>query len=159
MDNNVQNSNKQNLIIVFLIFMSVVTACTSPNPPTFHLVPAPVEMKIMAGYYPLDSVKCIVKGIDAIVEKKIDTTLTELGSEGYLLQVTSSAIKLTASTIRGIFYGKQTILQLMTANGIPCVEIKDYPRFSYRGIHLDVSRHFFPKEQVLKYLMKWLIIS
>jgi hexosaminidase len=152
MDNNVQNSINRNLIVVFLAFMSVLAACTSSNSPTSQLIPAPVEMEIVAGYYPLDSAKCILEGIDAAVDKRIDTTLTELGPEGYLLKVTPSAIELAAPTIRGIFYGKQTLLQLMTAKGIPCVKIKDYPRFSYRGIHLDVSRHFFPKEQILKIL-------
>ena len=70
--------------------------------------------------------------------------------EGYELEVTKSGIRLTAASQTGIYYGRQTLLQLMTPKGVPCVKIQDEPRFAYRGLHLDVSRHFFPKEEVIK---------
>ncbi|MEI7983181.1 MAG: family 20 glycosylhydrolase, partial [Bacteroidota bacterium] len=85
--------------------------------------------------------------------------------EGYELKVTQKQIHLTAESGAGLFYGVQTLFQLLPpeicktdspAAGvkwtIPCVEIKDHPRFTYRGMHLDVSRHFFPKEFVKRYI-------
>lgn len=152
MNNNILTSIKQSMGSV--IFTSLITfaACSQPNPTTLHLVPEPMEMILMPGYYPLDSLECMSEGIETVVKGKIDTTLTELGTEGYLLKVIPDAIELSATTESGIFYGKQTLYQLLTVKGIPCVKIKDYPRFSYRGIHLDVSRHFFPKEQIFKIL-------
>ena len=60
--------------------------------------------------------------------------------------------RITAADSAGLFYARQTLLQLLTAKGIPCVKITDNPRFGYRGIHLDVSRHFFAKEEVFKIL-------
>ena len=73
-----------------------------------------------------------------------------MGDEGYELSVSSGAVHLNAATGKGAFYGKQTLRQLVSSRGIPCVEIKDTPRFGYRGLHVDVSRHFFPKEEITK---------
>ena len=61
-------------------------------------------------------------------------------------------IDLTALDSAGLFYGRQTLCLLATAQGIPCVEIIDNPCFGYRGIHLDVSRHFFPVETIFRLL-------
>lgn len=74
----------------------------------------------------------------------------------YFLTVTTDSIVITG-TDAGIFYGMQTLLQLMPAESkmqfdIPCVTIHDYPRFSWRGMHLDCSRHFFSVEFVKKYI-------
>ncbi len=71
----------------------------------------------------------------------------KLGTEGYRLEVTPEHVFLTANTQSGLFYGIQTIYKLLTAdesNKLPAATIKDYPRFAYRGMHLDVSRHFMP---------------
>lgn len=70
--------------------------------------------------------------------------------EAYGLQVDKNGIVVEAGTDTGLFYGLQTLLQLITPEGIPYVSIQDEPRFNYRGLHLDVSRNFFPKEFVLK---------
>ena len=76
--------------------------------------------------------------------------------EAYMLDVMPDKIE-TGNTGAGLFYGMQTLLQLAFRNEgldmyIPCVRIEDRPRFGYRGFMLDVSRHFFPKEFVLKML-------
>jgi hexosaminidase len=83
-----------------------------------------------------------------------------LGSEGYELTVTKTGVVIRAPTQAGLFYGVQTLLQLLppeifgatrAANvdwRMPCVQIKDWPRFRWRGLMLDVSRHFFNKAQV-----------
>ena len=87
-----------------------------------------------------------------------------IGQEGYSLEISTSKVLITANAPAGIFYGVQTFLQLLpkeieskTAQSqvkwqTPVVAIKDYPRFAWRGIMLDVSRHFFSKEYVKEYI-------
>jgi len=75
--------------------------------------------------------------------------------ESYTLSVTSQRIEIRATSGAGLFYGMQTLLQLMqpTSTGsysVPSVEIEDTPRFAYRGLMLDVSRHFSTKEFIKK---------
>src|ERR1700722_5020655 len=89
---------------------------------------------------------------------------TNLGPEGYELTVTPTNIIIRAPTPAGLFYGVQTLLQLLppeifstnlvTSVGwqIPCVHIQDWPRFQWRGFMLDVSRHFFNKSEVETFL-------
>lgn len=77
----------------------------------------------------------------------------ELGDEGYILNVNKEGIKIKGNKPAGVLYGIQTMYQLMSTNpnGImPLVYIKDYPRFGYRGLHFDVSRHFHPIEFIYK---------
>jgi len=76
--------------------------------------------------------------------------------EGYRLTITPGKITI-AGKGAGLFYGIQTLIQLIPADGmaslnLPCVEIEDYPRFGYRGMMLDVCRHFFSVEFVKKYI-------
>jgi hexosaminidase len=87
-----------------------------------------------------------------------------LGDEGYRLDVTPRAITIRAATAAGVFYGLQTLRQLFppavyreapvtgVSWRVPAVSIEDTPRFRWRGAHLDVSRHFQPKEFVKKYI-------
>jgi hypothetical protein len=87
----------------------------------------------------------------------------QAGGEAYTLAVTRDSVRIRASDEAGLFYGMQTFLQLLPADdsrsrdgqnaigaSLPCVRIQDTPRFRWRGMHLDVSRHFFPKEDVKK---------
>lgn len=77
-----------------------------------------------------------------------------LDDEQYQLFIDQQNIHLAARTDRGAFYGLQSLKQLMTiADGcvsFACGVIDDRPRFPYRGVMLDVARHFFPKEEVLR---------
>jgi len=87
-----------------------------------------------------------------------------LGKEGYELIVTTNRVVIRAPEQTGLFYGVQTLLELLppqvlsakAAPGIdwqvPCVHITDQPRFGWRGLMLDVSRHFFTKQEVEKLL-------
>lgn len=93
--------------------------------------------------------------------KKIDfriKTIPEVGDEGYLLSVTPQRIIISANNSKGILYGIQSLMQTLpairtnAALKIPSMEITDYPRFSYRGMHLDVSRHFFSPDLVKEYI-------
>jgi hexosaminidase len=81
-----------------------------------------------------------------------------IGDEGYLLHITPASIKITANKKAGIMYAFQTILQTLPAIrtnaplNIPAMQVKDYPRFQWRGMHLDVSRHFFSPNLVKEYI-------
>jgi hexosaminidase len=89
---------------------------------------------------------------------------TTLGAEGYQLEATTKGVTIRAASAAGVFYGMQTLRQLLPAAifrdapvagvawTLPAVTIEDTPRFSWRGAHLDVSRHFMPKEFVKKYV-------
>ena len=76
--------------------------------------------------------------------------------EAYRLNVSTTSVTLSSRTPTGLFRGIQTLRQLLppvtTTMGIPTVEIVDAPRFEYRGMHLDVARHFFPVAFVKKYI-------
>jgi hexosaminidase len=79
-----------------------------------------------------------------------------LPADGYRLAITPQQI-LIAGKGAGLFYGIQTLIQLMPIERsavakLPCVQIEDYPRFGYRGLMLDVCRHFFSVEMVKKYI-------
>lgn len=75
----------------------------------------------------------------------------------YTLAVTASGVKVRSHSGQGVFYGIQSLLQLLPVDksaklNIPWVSIKDEPRFAYRGMHLDVGRHFFSVADVKKYI-------
>ncbi|HXB95917.1 MAG TPA: family 20 glycosylhydrolase [Puia sp.] len=93
------------------------------------------------------------------------------GPEGsYTLESTGDGIRITGSTAAGTFYGIQTLIQLLPVSpfestslgprvspghgglSIPAVSVLDYPRFAWRGLHLDVGRHFFPVDFVKRYI-------
>jgi hexosaminidase len=84
-------------------------------------------------------------------------------AEGYLLDVEKDGIVIRARTAAGAFYAVQTLRQLLPANvsankklDVPCTApactIRDYPRFGYRGLHLDVGRHYFPVPAIKRYI-------
>jgi hexosaminidase len=88
-----------------------------------------------------------------------------LGAEGYTLDVAPNGVSIAGGGGPGMFYGMQTLLQLMppqvfspekakapTAWTVPAVQIKDQPRFRWRGLLLDVSRHFFNKQEIENFL-------
>lgn len=88
----------------------------------------------------------------------------ELAPEEYYLDVTPEGVKIQASSVDGFRFATQSIGQMLpaayfgktAASGanwvLPCVSIKDKPRFAYRGMHLDVARHFFDVSEVKRYL-------
>ena len=90
---------------------------------------------------------------EAAVRLRLDPDLTALGLEGYTLSVTPEGVAIHAAARAGLFYGVQTLRQMIGSGGaVPCAEITDAPRFAWRGAMLDVSRHFLPKAFVLKFL-------
>ena len=78
--------------------------------------------------------------------------------EGYELKIGENSILIASKNSKGAFYAVQSLLQLMPikSNGlaiaIPCLELQDEPQFKYRGMHLDVGRHFFSVDFIKKYI-------
>ena len=88
----------------------------------------------------------------------------QMGKEAYKINITKNAVKVYASSLNGVNYAIQTLKQMLPVEifgkaeaagsdwTIQCAKINDEPRFGYRGMHLDVSRHFFNKNEVKRYL-------
>ncbi len=143
------------------------------------LIPAPAQYTALTGTYDLgETVTVFIQSNDAeinplceylaldtpfktdIVENPdaasvsicIDSSL-ELPDEGYAMKVGPEGIDIHASTVTGAFYAFMNILQLSRwgqTRQIECCEINDAPQYSYRGLHVDVSRHFRSKEFLMK---------
>jgi N-acetyl-beta-hexosaminidase len=91
---------------------------------------------------------------EAVITLGLDPTLADLGDEGYRLRVTPQGALIEAAKPAGVFYGIQTLRQLLPPQidspqpvagvtwSLPCVEIRDVPRFAWRGFMLDSCRHF-----------------
>lgn len=105
-----------------------------------------------------------VEGKRGTIQLNINTGENpRLGKEGYSLSVTSKNIIISANQPAGLFYGIQSLLQLLPPEIesaaavkadwlVPVVNLIDYPRFAWRGMMLDVSRNFFSKDEVEKYI-------
>ncbi|MBO9619238.1 MAG: family 20 glycosylhydrolase [Niabella sp.] len=82
----------------------------------------------------------------------------QAGTEGYSISVAPTKITIQANQAKGLFYGVQSLMQTLPAIRtnqtlrIPCMEILDYPRFPWRGMMLDVSRHFFGPELIKEFI-------
>jgi len=135
--------------------------------PTINeLVPAINFLKqrltVPTGYTVIMNSQAATSNIKLSLNNK--TPNAEIGKEGYQLSVTPTNITISANEPAGLFYGIQTLLQLMPVNiessalvpaaqwRVPCVDITDYPRFGWRGLMFDVSRHFFTKKEVKDFI-------
>ena len=132
--------------IFFSVLFSILLTlpCLAQGP---HVViPVPSEVQIYDGTYSYTT----EPDVKVVMLKSL-----EGGPEAYVLKVTPKGVVIKAAGDAGVFYARQTLRQ-MTGNGkitdIQCCQIKDYPRFPYRGLHVDVSRHFrsidFLKKQI-----------
>jgi len=100
----------------------------------------------------------------ASIQLMLDEQLSKLGDEGYTLRVTPSGISIEAKKPAGLFYGTQTLLQLLPAQilgktkaedaewKVPSVSITDYPRFRWRGLLVDPARHFIPLPDLMRFI-------
>jgi len=176
-------------ILLCLFTLTTMIAFTQHKGKVLSVIPEPVSMTPGTGYYKLPAFITVsipnlpelkntsesILGKLAATGKKVALTRSktasirfeltkiyemELHEEGYRLSVKSTGIVITANKPAGLFYGAQTLWQLMPqeiesktkAAGVnwqaPVVEIKDYPRFAWRGLMFDVSRHFFTLKEV-----------
>jgi len=105
-----------------------------------------------------------------IIEKRVPTgnrlrlelANSSTPAEGYVLKVTPDEVLVRASSAAGVFYGLQTLLQLLPAEAlgstaadhwsIPCLDITDAPRFAWRGAMIDVARYFFPVDYIKRFI-------
>jgi len=157
-------------------------ALYQPLPPTLSLVPKPISVTQASGAFVLDEKATIsadaasrpaatllsgwmkpilgretkVAGRGSI-SLKVNPSLTNLGSEGYRLEVSPKGVSLSAPQYAGIVNGLQTFRQLLptgkqTRPSIPALEIEDQPTFAWRGMMLDVSRYFMDKAYVLHFI-------
>jgi hexosaminidase len=121
------------------------------------LAPLFLKLKQVAG---IDLAKNKSHSHGSVIEMSLDKKIHP--DEGYQLNVNPYKIQIRAKNATGIFYAVQTVLQLLPdaieqpglqkgiSWAIPCVDISDAPRFGYRGIMLDVARHFMPVEFIKK---------
>ncbi|HEX7340838.1 MAG TPA: family 20 glycosylhydrolase [Rhodanobacteraceae bacterium] len=147
------------------------------GPASFHIIPQPQHLVARQGHFRLDratrvmaprdarayqietflrhavarqtgiDIRTTLRAGDADIVLRIDPSIH--GSEAYHLSVTSRRIVISAADNRGLFWGVQTLRQLLPVGRhrvvkIPAVRIVDAPRYPWRGVMLDVSRHFFP---------------
>ncbi len=177
-------------LLLFVLLMIIVTVHAQNR--ALNLIPQPVELQLGKGSFSLSKSTLIgynkseSREIADMLGKKLNvatgfklkatpgnkgeiqlnlnsTPDSQTGNEGYTLVSTSKGILISANKPAGLFYGMQTLLQLLPVEieskdivnqkwTVPAVNIKDYPRFSWRGLMLDVSRHFFTKEEVKQYI-------
>lgn len=183
---------KKLMIAGSLLMATVVFA--QPKKDEIAIIPQPVSVVKKSGEYVLpakpviatdnnDAAKKVASRLADVIKTATGRTATIVTSkmatpnairltiaakstpaEGYKLNVSSTGVMLEASSAAGLFYGTQTLLQLLPPDiysktmvekkswTIPAVSIVDSPRFAWRGVMLDVARHFFTKEQVKQFI-------
>jgi hexosaminidase len=154
--------------LLLLLSLSLITGCASTQPsyePAAisappKILPEPVELKSLPGSYHITSTTTLnapegpaTNALSSLnlppsnarhnaIVLKIDKTNPTLGDEGYTLDSNSSGVLISANTPCGLFYGTQTLRQMITEDqSVPACHIVDYPRFRYRGLMLDSGRH------------------
>ncbi len=113
----------------------------------------PLELVAVTGPIPPNTILLALDaGADAAAGEPYER------DESYYLLVDRDRVMLLANSAAGVFYGIQTLRQLLPPTGtsgvwsVPALEIRDAPRFRYRGMHLDVGRHFFPVSFIKRYI-------
>lgn len=149
--------------------MVLCAAATAVNP-TATLLPKPQNVSPTKGVFTVPATPLKVKvsgaeadalaallpgyGMEPVAKGKADVTVKILPgtAEGYTLKVTPKGITIEGESPAGAFYGIQSLRQMLDAGDSQwqCVTVKDSPRFAYRGLHFDVSRHFRPVDFLKK---------
>lgn len=133
------------------LLLTSAVSCGKKEVEYNHIVPTPFSAHYYDSHYTGHDVPA--DGSAAGVTVRIRPGMAgRFGSEGYRLKVGEGNIMAEASDSIGIFYAMQTLRQLKDSFGIRCAVIEDFPRFAYRGIHVDVSRHFFSIGEIRKIL-------
>ncbi|MDD4820587.1 MAG: beta-N-acetylhexosaminidase [Flavobacteriales bacterium] len=176
---------KKTLLAILMLSCIVVFAQQRTKTPQLNIIPEPVSIKATDGSYTVSrSTKIYITDATSektaqylsdyynknygyplqITKKKTDKDVITLKNTangqitgGYNLTVSEKGIEIAGNEASGVFYGVQTLIQLLPTRAgvlpiIKGVEITDYPRFEYRGMHLDVVRHFYPVEYVKRYI-------
>lgn len=157
----------------------LLAGCAKEQKETLSVIPVPLSADLQKGAFQLnDQTKLWIDApqedktrladyiagspfqLDAALEEVVDNVvilqqvdrLPDItSSEGYVLEVTPKQVKIRAASGAGLFYGVQTFLQMVNEKKeLPVGTVTDEPRFAYRGMMLDVSRHFFDVNFVKK---------
>ncbi|GHV64634.1 hypothetical protein FACS1894199_03350 [Bacteroidia bacterium] len=176
--------NKKTIITAMLLFCTTLFCIDNLQAQSVNLLPEPVKLVMQSGTFRLDADVEIVADkatrqqatfLSQLIQDRAKISLPVVkkaskdkrvirlevvkgsvpNKEGYLLHVTSQSVTITAATEAGVFYGIQSLRQLLPDNvsaGIPCVKIEDYPQFAWRAFMLDESRYFHGKEAVFRLL-------
>jgi hexosaminidase len=169
------------LNLLFILFLYGCVKET-PKPITPNIIPKPLFQKIEKSFFILDeNVNLFSDSQLSEVTNYFKTHLKETfnytfslnkaskkvicqidnsikNDEGYELKIDENQILISSKNAKGAFYAVQSLLQLLPIKNdskaitIQCIEIKDAPRFKYRGMHLDVGRHFFSVDFIKKYI-------
>ena len=167
-------------LICMLFFASCHVNNKKPISPS--IIPAPLSQTVKSGFFSLNNkvtlkadaqFKDVSNYLTRYISENYKMTLSDKANEkqivfkyhkaiesdeGYFLGITEKEISIMAKSERGAFYAVQSLLQLMPlktdSSEIPiqCVVIKDAPQFAYRGMHLDVGRHFFSVAFIKEYI-------
>jgi hexosaminidase len=152
------------LVALFLLALVAVPASAAPA-----LIPMPVSMTAHDGQFQLTNSTIVEgkgeaaptaaylanslglqSGARGTIRLKLVSKSALPNPEAYRLSVTPREVRIEASDPRGLFYGAQTLRQLVDNRSIAAVEITDAPRFKWRGLLIDVARHFFHKKQMVQ---------
>lgn len=135
----------------FPVLLLLLTLCAcSTDRFVNDLIPAPQVCEVGNGHFKVNPA--------AIAEALCDDADLPDSPEGYILDVTADgAVTMRARSCDGLFYAHKTLDWLLEDNDgyLPELHIVDWPRFKYRGLQLDVSRHFFDKDMIKKQLRVW----
>ncbi len=181
------------IAIILVVFIAICPAAEQAGE-SLSVIPQPVSMEVNDGYFEIgldtrvaaenEAATEAAKLIDALapamgfklsladasqrrrgsITLRLDEDLSKLGDEGYMLRVTPRRISIQAKEPAGLFYGIQTLRQLLPEQvlsgtkvegvewKVPCVRITDYPRFKWRGLLVDPARHFIPKQDLMRFI-------
>ena len=168
------------LILAAAIATGIISGCSTKKEPAVGIMPFPAKYELGSGTFTVSGTTAIVCKCDeeknaskflieglkeknniVLSEKESETNVIILsidsaastGDEGYKLIIGEQKVELTASAQAGLFYGVQSLLQLCTGKDqavIKSMTIEDKPAFKWRGLMLDVARHFFTIDEVKK---------
>ena len=155
-----------------MLLAFALASCTQQPQETLSIIPVPLKAELQGGSFVINeqtqvwidapeadkqilqdflassplklAVAAEAPAANAIVLKQVAELPAVKSEEGYVLTSTKKGVEVQAKTGSGLFYGVQTLLQMATeGNKVALGTITDEPRFEYRGMMLDVSRHFF----------------
>lgn len=128
-------------ILLTTIVIAALTSCNVENNVNLNIVPRPNKTVALNGEVALTGQN---------LTKTIDTTLGN--AEAYRLTAKGNSVEIVGGSEAGLFYGLQTLEQITKDGKVPAVIIEDSPRFAWRGMMLDVSRHIQDKEFVKQFI-------
>jgi len=187
-------NRKNAQIVIILAVITALCPAAEQSGESVSVIPQPVSMEVNDGFFQIGpETRIIAEGeaaaeasklVDALapamgfrlsladasqrrrgtITLELEKESSELGGEGYMLRVTPRRVMIRAKELAGLFYGIQTLRQLLPPQilsktkaedadwKVPCVKITDYPRFGWRGLLVDPARHFISKQDLKRFI-------